>query len=54
MTKRDLVKIIIDQEYTKEQQMTKGLVKGRSADLMRYRKEFLFARVDHLNKHPIH
>ena len=50
MTKKALVKMIIDLEYTDEQKKIKGLVAGRTADLMRYNKAFLEARVEHLNK----
>ena len=49
MTKKDLVKMIINLEYTPEQQ-TAGLVKGRTAQLMKYQKSFLEARVEHLSK----
>ena len=50
MTKRELVKMIIDLEYTKEDQEIRGLVKGRTVDLMRYNKKFLEERVQHLSK----
>lgn len=53
MTKKELVKVIIDLEYTEEQQQIKGLVKARTADLMRDRKEFLERRVVHLKNNPI-
>ncbi len=49
MTKNELVKIIIDLEYTEEQK-TDRIIKIRTADLMRYRKSFLIERVAHLNK----
>lgn len=50
MTKKELVKAIVNLEYTEEQQKTKGLVKGRSAYLMKYRKEFLEERLAHLTR----
>ena len=50
MTKKALVKMIIDLEYTQEQQKTAGLVAGRTRDLMRYNKAFLEERVKHLSK----
>jgi len=50
MTKKELVKAIINLEYTKEDQANvKGLVKGRSADLMRNRKAYLEDYLDYLN-----
>ncbi len=50
MTKKELVKVIIDLEYSKEDQQIKGLVTGRKRDLMKHSKAFLEERVKHLSR----
>lgn len=51
MTKKELVKAIINLEYTAEQLETiKGLKKVRFTDLMRENKQFLEERLAYLTK----
>lgn len=49
MTKKELIKMIIEMEY-KEEQRSEWLVKARTADLMKQRKGYLIERVEHLSR----
>lgn len=49
MTKNQLIKSIIEMEYTKEElENDKGLFKARYSDLAKYNKPFLQERVTYL------
>jgi hypothetical protein len=50
MTKKALVKAIVEMEYTAEQRQDTGLVRLRTNDLMRHRKDFLEKRLVYLSK----
>ena len=50
MTKKTLVKAIIEMEYTAEQRQDTGLVRMRTNDLMKHRKAFLEERLAYLSK----
>ena len=49
MTKKQLIKTIIEMEYTKEElENDKGLFKARYYDLAKYNKDFLQERITYL------